>query len=106
LSTGRSIRAEAESYSDVIARLAADDQPGPRIGNASRRFDDPQRVGSPTLAILCEPCGRRGRCNVQRLIAKHGADVKLPDLRAVLATCEKAHSFSIYDRCKAKYEGL
>jgi hypothetical protein len=30
-------------------------------------------VCAPTLAIVCEPCGRRGRYNVQRLIAKHGA---------------------------------
>jgi hypothetical protein len=25
---------------------------------------------------------------------------------ATLANCEKARSFSIYDRCKAVYEGL
>jgi hypothetical protein len=24
----------------------------------------------PTLAIVCEPCGRRGRYNVERLIAE------------------------------------
>jgi hypothetical protein len=50
------------------------------------------------------PCGRRGRYNVQRLIAKHGADVKLPDLKAILANCEKTRSFSVYDRCKVKFE--
>ena len=27
---------------------------------------------APTLTIVCEPCGRRGQCNVERLIAKHG----------------------------------
>jgi hypothetical protein len=31
-------------------------------------------VREPTIEILCEPCGRRGRYNVERLIAKHGAD--------------------------------
>jgi hypothetical protein len=33
-------------------------------------------VRAPTLTIVCEPCGRRGRYNVERLIAKHG-DAKL-----------------------------
>lgn len=31
---------------------------------------------------------------------------KLPDLLAALANCEKARSFSVYDRCKAKFEGF
>jgi hypothetical protein len=43
---------------------------------------------------------------VERLIAKHSADVKLPELLATLANCPKAHSFSVYDGCKAVYEGL
>src|SRR6476646_10097626 len=37
-------------------------------------------VREPTLAILREPCGRRGCYNVERLIAEHGTDAKLPDL--------------------------
>jgi hypothetical protein len=41
--------------------------------------------------------------NVARLIAAHGADAKLTDLLVTLANCEKARSFSIYDRCKARY---
>jgi hypothetical protein len=59
-------------------------------------------VRSPTLGIV--PCGRRGRYNVQRLIAMYGADIRLPDLRAILANCGKARSFSVYDLCKAKFE--
>jgi hypothetical protein len=43
---------------------------------------------------------------VERLIAKHGADMRLPELLTVLANCEKARSFSIYDRCKAKFESF
>ena len=31
----------------------------------------------------------------------HGADVKLTDLLVTLATCEKARSVGIHDRCKA-----
>ena len=30
----------------------------------------------------------------------------MPDLLAMLANCPKARSVSIYDRCKAVYEGL
>ena len=62
-------------------------------------------VHGPTLAIVCEECGRRGRYNVERLIAAHG-DAKLTDLPTTLADCDKARSFSVYDRCKAVYEGL
>lgn len=47
-------------------------------------------VRAPTLAIACEPCGPRGRYNVERLIAEHGADAKQPDLLVTLANCEKA----------------
>jgi hypothetical protein len=32
-----------------------------------------------TLGIVCEPCGRRGRYNVAKLIEEHG-DAKLTDL--------------------------
>jgi hypothetical protein len=34
----------------------------------------------PTLSIECEPCGRRGRYNVAKLIEQYG-DAKLPELR-------------------------
>jgi hypothetical protein len=56
----------------------------------------------PTLSIECEPCGRRGRDNVARLIEKYG-DMKLPELRHLLANCPKAHGHSIRDQCKVRY---
>jgi hypothetical protein len=62
-------------------------------------------VRGPTLTIVCEPCGRRGRYNVERLMAEHG-DAKLTDLLVTLADCPKARSVSVHDRCKAVYEGL
>ena len=62
-------------------------------------------VRGPTLSIVCEPCDRRGRYNVDKLMAEHG-DAKLTDLLVTLANCEKARSFSIYDRCKARFEGF
>src|SRR5271166_2980500 len=55
----------------------ASELPMPR-GGAATLAD----VRAPTLAIACEPCWRRGRYNVERLIAKDGADAKLPDLLA------------------------
>jgi hypothetical protein len=63
-------------------------------------------IREPTLTIACERCGRHGRYNVQRLIAAHGGDAKLTELLVTLANCEKARSFSIYDRCKARFEGF
>ena len=56
----------------------------------------------PTLSIECEPCGRHGRYNVGRLIEKYG-DLKLPELRHVLANCPKSRSFSVHDRCRVVY---
>jgi hypothetical protein len=52
-------------------------------------------VRASALEIGCEPCGRHGRYNVERLIAVHGRDAKLTELLVTLANCEKAHSFSI-----------
>jgi hypothetical protein len=61
-------------------------------------------VGSPKLSIVCEPCNRRGRYSVARLVEEHG-EARLTDLQT-LADCPKARSASIQDRCKARYEGL
>jgi hypothetical protein len=62
-------------------------------------------VREPALVIVCEPCERRGRYKVERLMAEHG-DAKLTDLLTTLADCPKARSMSVHDRCKALYEGL
>ena len=62
-------------------------------------------VRAPTLTIVCEPCGRRRQYNVARLLEKHG-DTKILYLVNRLANCPKAQSINIYDRCKARYEGL
>jgi hypothetical protein len=57
---------------------------------------------APTLSIECEPCGRRGRYNVARLMEKYG-DANLPELRHILANCPKSKAFSVYDRCRVRY---
>ena len=56
----------------------------------------------PTLSVECEPCGRRGRYNIVKLMEKYG-DAKLPELRHVLANCPKARAFSVHDQCKVRY---
>lgn len=57
------------------------------------------------LTVGCQPCGRRGRYNVGRLVAKHG-NAKILYVLAKLTNCPKVQSTDIYDRCKARYEGL
>ena len=59
-------------------------------------------VRSPTLAIVCGPCARRGRYAVTKLIEQHG-DAKLTDLLVTVADCAKTRSASVHDRCKAVY---
>ena len=51
-------------------------------------------VREPTLTVVCEPCGRRGRYNVEKLMAKHG-DAKLLYLLATLTSCPKTQSANI-----------
>jgi hypothetical protein len=55
-----------------------------------------------TISIECAPCGRRGRYNIGQLMEKYG-DIKLPDLRHVLANCPKAHAHGINERCRVLY---
>jgi hypothetical protein len=59
-------------------------------------------VRVPVLSVVCEPCGRRERYDVERLMRQYGWDAKLTDLLpALVADCPKRRSVSVYDRCKA-----
>jgi hypothetical protein len=62
-------------------------------------------VRQPTLTIICKVCAKRRRYAVARLLKSHG-DAKLTDLLGTLATCPKARSANVHDRCRAVYEGL
>jgi hypothetical protein len=62
-------------------------------------------VREPSVTLVCQPCGRRGRYSVERLMEKHG-DAKILYLLSTLANCPKTESANIYIRCKARYEGL
>jgi hypothetical protein len=61
-------------------------------------------VLSPALSIVCEPCNRRGRCSVARLVEEHG-DAKLTELLVTLANCPRSHSLSIYDTVQSGLRG-
>ena len=67
-------------------------------------------VRVPVLTVVCEPCGRRERYDVERLTREYGWDAKLADLLPTLvAACPKRRysrkaSVSVYDSCKAVFE--
>jgi len=56
------------------------------------------------VELACEKCGRRGRLNKAKLIEAYGQDVALPDLRTIIARCDRAASIS--DPCGAYYVAL
>jgi len=64
-------------------------------------------AGQPQLDVACTKCDRRGRVSVARLLAEHGPDMSLPDLREhVAAGCPRLKSFSISDLCGVMYPTL
>jgi hypothetical protein len=59
------------------------------------------------LEVACSRCERRGRLNVARLIERHGAAARLPDLRGILAAdCPRSSAVSIHERCGVHYPQL
>jgi hypothetical protein len=63
-------------------------------------------VHAPSLTVICDLCARRGHYSVGRLMREYGDDAKLTDLLMTLVSCPKARTASVYDRCRAVYEGL
>ena len=58
------------------------------------------------LEIACGKCGRRGSYAVQGLIDRHGPDLGLPDLAAMLsADCEHRGGLA-FDRCQVLFSNL
>ena len=56
---------------------------------------------TPSLAIACSRCDRAGRYYLDTLIARHGPDLKIPQLLDVLSVdCPKRKSQSATDLCK------
>ena len=56
------------------------------------------------VRLRCEKCGRAGQYHKQTLIERYGADMRLPDLREVIAQCERARQ--MHDTCRVHYAGL
>jgi hypothetical protein len=67
--------------------------------HAPRWRTNPVRGPGPVLSVVCEPCGRRERYDVERLMRQYGWDAKLTDLLpALVAECPKRRTVSVYDR--------
>ena len=59
--------------------------------HAPRSRANPIRGPRPVLSVVCEPCGRRERHDVERLTRQYGWDAKLTDLLpALVAVARKA----------------
>ena len=59
------------------------------------------------LEIACRHCDRRGRLRVAKLIAQYGADMRLPELRYILAAdYPRVVADKVYDRCGVHYPQL
>ena len=51
-------------------------------------------VRAPTLTIVCEPCGRRGQYNVERLMAEHGAR-RRPTNKKLTGRAPRSHTIML-----------
>jgi hypothetical protein len=59
------------------------------------------------LEVSCNFCDRRGRLNVNRLIAEHGPQLPVPDLRQIIAAdCPRMIEGKISDPCGVHFPGL
>ena len=56
------------------------------------------------VEIACLSCRRRGQLLKAKLIEAYGADVLLPDLRRIIARCDRANSMP--EQCGAYYVAL
>jgi hypothetical protein len=53
------------------------------------------------VRLKCSKCGRRGQYQVDKLLAKYGPDIAMPDLRHELAQCP--HRRNMSDPCQVAY---
>ena len=59
------------------------------------------------LEVDCNRCDRRGRFRLDRLIAQHGADMPLPELRRIIAAdCPKMQANKMHDVCGVRFPAL
>lgn len=75
----------------------------PRSGAVTLR-DLAAQDGKLHITIHCQPCGRKGRYSVSRLLETMG-DMGLPDVLAQLTQdCEKDKNVAIHNRCNAVFK--
>jgi hypothetical protein len=56
------------------------------------------------VQLKCERCGRSGQYRKQTLAEIFGTDVALPDLRHLIARCDRRGK--MHDACAVHYPGL
>jgi hypothetical protein len=56
------------------------------------------------VRLSCEKCGRLGQYRKQKLVARYGPDIAVPDLRVEIAKCQRQGK--MHDMCGVHYEGL
>jgi hypothetical protein len=56
-----------------------------------------------TVHSSCTKCGRSGRYQKRTLIEKYGADIRLPDLRELIANCRHR---DLHDACMCHFVDL
>jgi hypothetical protein len=61
----------------------------------------------PVLEVACNRCDRRGRLHTARLLAEHGSDLPMPDLRRIIAAdCPRMAANKMHDVCGVHFPGL
>jgi hypothetical protein len=59
------------------------------------------------LNVSCSRCDRRGLLSVDRLLAEHGPDFPIPELRHIIAAdCPRMIEGKIADPCGVHFPGL
>jgi hypothetical protein len=64
-------------------------------------------VRLPVLEVSCNRCDRRGRLHTDRLIAEHGPDMPIPELRRLIAAdCPRMIAGRMHDVCGVRFPRL
>jgi hypothetical protein len=61
----------------------------------------------PMLEVACNRCDRRGRLRTDRLLAQHGPDLPMPELRRIIAAdCARMIAGQVHDPCGVHFPNL
>jgi hypothetical protein len=59
------------------------------------------------LEVSCNRCDRRGQLRTDRLLAVHGSNLPVPELRRIIAAnCPRMIAGQMHDVCGAHFPGL